>query len=221
MARFIAHIVSYIMHPLFIIGYVLLFLMLANPYIFGFSGPKSQGLVVISVLTISIMFPLIAIVMMKALGLISGLNMPEKNERIGPLIITGLFYMWLYVNIRNNDTIPSALSFFILGMTIAVFMALIINSFTKISLHTIAAGGLITGMLFIVHNWTYGYVDIPVMLADIEIRLSDSMIILVIVLLSGAVGTARLLLKAHSEQEIYGGYVVGILSQMIAYRIFF
>ena len=46
-------------------------------------------------------------------------------------------------------------------------------------------------------------------------------IILFIVLLSGAVGTARLYLKAHNEQEIYGGYVVGILSQMIAYRIFF
>lgn len=85
--------------------------MVANPYIFGFSGPKAQGLVLISILTISVMFPLIAIVMMKTLGLISSIEMPDKKERIGPLIITGLFYMWLYVNVRHNDNIPSALSF--------------------------------------------------------------------------------------------------------------
>ena len=221
MLRVSAHIISFVMHPLFIVGYVLIFLMLANPYIFGFSGPKSQGLVIISILTISVMFPLIAIVMMKALGLISSLEMPDKKERIGPLIITGLFYMWLYVNVRNNDNIPSALSFFILGSTIAVFMALTINSFTKISLHSIAAGGFLTGMFFIVFNWSYGYVDIPLPFLSMEWRWSDRMVMIIVFLLSGAIGTARLYLKAHKPDEIYGGYIVGILAQMIAYRMFF
>jgi len=221
MARIIAKFTSIIMHPLFIIGYVLIFLILANPYIFGFSGPKAQGLVLISVLTISVMFPMIAILMMKALGLISSLEMPDKKERIGPLIITGLFYMWLYVNIRNNDNIPAALSFFVLGCTIAVFIALTINSFTKISLHAIAGGGFLTGMLFIVYHWTYGYVDIPLPFLGLEWRWSDRMVMLVVMLLSGAIGTARLYLKAHRQDEIYGGYIVGILAQLIAYRIFF
>lgn len=221
MLRVSAHIISFVMHPLFIVGYVLIFLMLANPYIFGFSGPKSQGLVIISIFTISVMFPLIAIVMMKALGLISSLEMPDKKERIGPLIITGLFYMWLYVNVRNNDNIPSALSFFILGSTIAVFMALTINSFTKISLHSIAAGGFLTGMFFIVFNWSYGYVDIPLPFLSREWRWSDRMVMIIVFLLSGAIGTARLYLKAHKPDEIYGGYIVGILAQMIAYRMFF
>lgn len=209
------------MHPLFIVGYVLFYLMVANPYIFGFSGPKAQGLVLISILTISVMFPLIAIVMMKTLGLISSIEMPDKKERIGPLIITGLFYMWLYVNVRHNDNIPSALSFFILGSTIAVFMALTINSFTKISLHSIAAGGFLAGMLIIVFNWSYGYLDIPMPFLDVEWRWSDRIVILVVMLLTGAVGTARLYLKAHKQEEIYGGYIVGILAQMIAYRVFF
>lgn len=221
MTRILAQFTSIIMHPLFIIGYVLLFLIYANPYIFGFSGPKAQGLVMISVLTISVMFPLIAIIMMKALGLISSLEMPDKRERIGPLIITGLFYMWLYVNVRNNDNIPGALSFFVLGSTIAVFIALTINSFTKISLHAIAAGGFLMGMTFIVYNWTYGYIDIPIPFLDLEWRWSDRMVMLVVILLSGAVGTARLYLKAHVQDEIYGGYIVGILAQIIAYRIFF
>ena len=133
----LAKAISIIFHPLFIIGYVLTFLMMTNPYIFGFSSDKAQGLVIISIVTISVMFPMVAIFMMKALGLISTMEMADKKERIGPLIVTGLFYMWLYVNVRNNDNIPGALSFFILGSTISVFFALMINSFSKISLHTI------------------------------------------------------------------------------------
>lgn len=80
--------------------------MQANPYIFGYSGPKSQGLILISIVTISFMFPMISILLMKALGLIQTLEMKDKKERIGPLIVTGLFYMWLYVNVRNNTNIP-------------------------------------------------------------------------------------------------------------------
>jgi hypothetical protein len=209
------------MHPLFIIGYIFLFLLQTNPYIFGFSGPKSEGLVIISVLTISVMFPLIAILMMKALGLIQTLQMKDKKERIGPLIITGLFYMWLYVNIRNNDLIPDILSSFILGSTIAVFLALIINSFSKISLHTIAAGGFMMAMLFVVFNWTYGSTDISLPWLHVQWRFSDRFILMIVFILAGASGTARLYLNAHKSDEIYGGYLVGILAQLIAYRIFF
>lgn len=217
----IARLISVVMHPLFIIGYVLFFLMQANPYIFGFSGPKSEGLMIISFITISVMFPLIAVLMMKALGLISSLQMVDKKERIGPLIVTGLFYMWLYVNVRNNDSIPPGLSFFVLGCTISVFMALMINSFSKISLHTISAGGFLMGMLIILFHWTYGFVDIPFPWMELQLRLSDRAVAMIVILMSGAVGASRLMLGSHQQNEIYGGYLVGILSQLIAFRIFF
>jgi len=195
--------------------------MWANPYLFGFSGDKAEGLVVISIVSISVLFPMISILMMKALGLISTLEMKDKNERIGPLIVTGLFYMWLYVNIRNNDSIPAALSFFVLGCTISVFLALIINSFTKISLHTIAAGGLATGMMYILFHFTYGHLDVAIPVLQTQFRMSDRLVLIIIMFTAGAVGASRLYLKAHKENEIYGGYVVGILSQLIAIRIFF
>lgn len=221
MTKFFANIISVLMHPLFIIGYVMLYLMWANPYLFGFSGDKAEGLVIISIVSISVIFPMISILMMKALGLIKSLEMEDKNERIGPLIVTGLFYMWLYVNIRNNDSIPAALSFFVLGCTISVFLALIINSFTKISLHTIAAGGLVAGMLYILFNYTFGHLDVTLPVFDIQLRVSDRLVMLVILIIAGAVGTSRLYLNAHKENEVYGGYIVGILSQLIAIRIFF
>ena len=41
-------------------------------------------------------------------------------------------------------------------------------------------------------------------------------ILLLCILLVGLVGTARLYLKEHKPQEIYSGYILGILGMMIA-----
>lgn len=221
MLRITARVISYIMHPLFIIGYVLLFLIQANRYLFSFSNDKAQGLALITILSIAILFPLIALFMLKALGFLKSFEMEDREDRIIPLVLTGLFYLWLYVNIRINDNIPSAFTFFVLGSTIAIFLALIINIFSKISLHAMGAGGFVAIMLAIVFQWTYGFFDLSLPFLDIELRLSDRFILMVTLILAGAAGTARLYLKAHKPEEVYGGYIVGILSQMIAYLIVF
>ena len=221
MLRITARVISYIMHPLFIIGYVLLFLIQANRYLFSFPNDKAQGLVLITILSIAILFPLIALIMLKALGFLKSFEMEDREDRIIPLVITGLFYLWLYVNIRINDNIPSAFTFFVLGSTIAIFLALIINNFSKISLHAMGAGGFVAIMLAIVFQWTYGVFDLSLPFFGVELRLSDRFVIMVTLILAGAAGTARLYLKAHKPEEVYGGYIVGILSQMIAYLIVF
>ncbi|NJO87488.1 MAG: hypothetical protein HC821_05910 [Lewinella sp.] len=50
---------------------------------------------------------------------------------------------------------------------------------------------------------------------------SLSLLLVVIILLAGAVGSARLLLEAHTAAEVYGGYLVGFSSQLIALRYYF
>lgn len=221
MLRITARVISYIMHPLFIIGYVLLFLIQANRYLFSFPNDKAQGLALITILSIAILFPLIALFMLKALGFLKSFEMEDREDRIIPLVLTGLFYLWLYVNIRVNDNIPGAFTFFVLGSTIAIFLALIINIFSKISLHAMGAGGFVAIMLAIVFQWTYGFFDLSLPFLGVELRLSDRFVIMFTLILAGAAGTARLYLKAHKPEEVYGGYIVGILSQMIAYLIVF
>lgn len=221
MLRITARVISYIMHPLFIIGYVLLFLIQANRYLFSFPNDKAQGLALITILSIAILFPLIALFMLKALGFLKSFEMEDREDRIIPLVLTGLFYLWLYVNIRINDNIPGTFSFFVLGSTIAIFLALIINIFSKISLHAMGAGGFVAIMLAIVFQWTYGFFDLSLPFLGVELRLSDRFVIMVTLILAGAAGTARLYLKAHKPEEVYSGYIVGILSQMIAYLIVF
>ncbi|MEE9440167.1 MAG: hypothetical protein V3V14_14270 [Saprospiraceae bacterium] len=212
-----AKILSLVFHPLFLIGYVLILLLTLNPYIFSIQDEKSRFLLIFSVLMLTIFFPLFSIFMMKMLELIKSFEMKDKQERIGPLIVTGVFYLWLFVNIKGNSTIPAAFSFFVLGSTIGLFLALMINSFTKISLHTVGMGGLLAG--FFIIRYFYAYDSFILRFPFGVFNIHTNVIMLLVIVVAGAVGTSRLLLKAHNTMDVYGGYIVGIFAQLIAFRI--
>ena len=192
--------------------------MLINPYLFSITDPKAKGLIIISVTSLTIVFPLICVLMMKLLGLIESVQMKGDKERVGPLIATGIFYLWLFINIKDNDMIPEAFSFFVLGSTIALFIGFFLSNFDRISLHTIGIGGLLMGAIIIRFN--YAYEIIPLDLGTLgAYAIQVDLIVILTIIIAGIVGTSRLLLGAHNREQIFGGYVVGIFSQLIAYNI--
>lgn len=144
--------------------------------------------------------------------------MPDHKERIIPLAITTAFYMWLFINIKNNSTIPVALRMFVLGATISIVFAFLINLFTKISLHAVGMGGLV--IIVVLTKFLFSYesfiVHLPV-LGTFEVHMN--LVILLTIIMAGLIGTSRLYLKAHDLKDIYGGYMVGVLGQLIAFRI--
>ncbi|MFT4532754.1 MAG: membrane-associated phospholipid phosphatase [Saprospiraceae bacterium] len=178
---------------------------------------KARGLIIINVFMLSVFFPMFSIFLMKMLDFIKSYKMEDKTERIGPLIATGVFYLWMFVNFKGNSTIPVSFSSFVLGSTIGLFLALMLNSFTKVSLHTIAAGGLVTGLLFI--KYLYSYETFFVSLPFGSFQISTTFVTIVAMIIAGLVGTSRLLLKAHDEFDVYGGYIVGIFSMIVAFKI--
>jgi len=214
-----AKIISVAFHPVFVIGYVLILLLTMNPYLFAVQDEKAKFLLVFSVMMLTVFFPLFSIFMMKMLELIKSFKMEDKTERIGPLVASGVFYLWLFVNLKDNSNVPTAFTFFVLGSTIGLFLALLINSFTKISLHTIGMGGLVAGMFFIRFFFTYDNFLLHTPIGAMNI--SSTFIVLLAIVIAGLVGSSRLLLKAHDEMDVYGGYLVGIFSQIVAFRIMF
>ena len=63
------------------------------------------------------------------------------------------------------------------------------------------------------------FVDIQIPLLG-SYRLSSIFVLLFAVILAGAIGSARLYLQAHRPEEVYGGYLVGVFAQIIAFRIY-
>ena len=199
-----AHIISIICHPLLMLTYGLLFMMWANPYQFGsVSGNDMTLYMVGSIAGISFFFPTFSLLLMRGLGMIESLQVQDREERIIPYVSTGVFYLWLSINIYKTNIFPYVFEVFAVGATIALFMAFFINNFTKISMHTVGIGGFLAMVILTMVNTSVPLYDLrPILLG--------------VIILAGLVGTARLVLKAHVPKQIYGGYAVGFLGQFAA-----
>ncbi len=215
--QIVARIISVVFHPLLMPTYMLILLIIVNPYLFGVSkidDPISR-LLLLRIFLSTFFIPLIAITMLRATGLISSFAMQDSKQRIGPYIIMGIFYLWMFRNFYGNSQMPTAYTTFMLGATIALFMAFFINIFSKISVHTVGMGSLlgmviITMLLFSYDTFTLG-----------NWNLTMNTVLIVTVLLAGLVGTARQILYSYQPMDLYGGYFVGFLAQFIALRFIF
>lgn len=216
----VARIVSVLFHPLLILTYMLVVFMLVNPYVFGIHTiAEPLGIqLILRVFLSSFFIPMVAVLMLRFTGLIASLEMSEREERIIPYVVTGIFYLWLFRNLLGNTTIPPLFTSFALGTNIALFLAFFINLFSKISIHAVGMGGII-GMVVLLMSYfpEYHTIAIPFR-GDEVIEISSSVLLLLALFLAGLVGTSRLSLQAHAPKDLYGGYFIGFVAQMIALR---
>ena len=221
MLRLLAQVVSFIFHPLLIVTYMLVLLLLVNPYLFGVSsiGDSASKLLILQIFLSTFFIPGVAVSMLRFTGMISSFEMKDKQERIGPYIITGVFYLWMFRNFLTNPSIPTAFTSFLLGATIGLFFAFFINIFSKISAHAVGVGGLL-GMV-VITMLLFSYDTFTILSARGTLEVSMSTVLLMAILIAGLVGTARLALQAHDPMDLYGGYLVGFASQFLALRFLF
>lgn len=127
---------------------------------------------------------------------ISEPSLRARAERKWPYIITTICYL---ANVAYLIFLkaPSWLWAFMLGASISLLIVMAINSRWKISAHTTAMGGLVA-MLFRIA--VCGYNPMPI----------DG-VLTATILLTGMVGTARLLLQRHTLSQVLAGFVVGFI----------
>ena len=218
--KIVAQIISVVAHPLLMLTYMLLLLLLVNPYLFGVNsiGDLESKKLILSVFFTSFLLPAVAIFLMRKLDLISSLEMRNKQDRIGPFIVTGIFYLWVFQNVLRNNDMPTAFLIAVLGTTMGLFLCFLINLFFKISLHATGIGGYI-GMVLIT-MWLYSYGTFDMWLPFIgSCSVSINMVLIVSMLVAGLIGTSRLGLRAHTSLELYAGFALGILCQYAALKI--
>lgn len=220
--RSIAQVISLVFHPLLIVTYMLVTLLLINPYLFGvnsISDPLSKELI-LRVFLSTFFIPAFSVAMLRFLGLIESIEMKTKEERIGPYIITGVFYLWMFRNFLGNSDIPTIFTSLMLGSVIGLFIAFFFNIFSKISAHAVGMGGLMATAVIAMLLFNYDtFVINSTVLGTFEISMVS--LLMTFIFFAGLVGTARLVLTAHVPRELYSGYIVGFCAQFLALRFLF
>ena len=216
MLRTASHIISYVFHPLFILTYMLILLLLINPYLFGVNTIGDKGVLIAQMVSQTIILPVFATFMLKKLNFVKSMRLEKRMDRIAPYIYTGILYTWVFINTLNYH--PFALSTFVLGSTIALFVAFFINNFSKISAHTVGAGGLLGMVMITKRFFSYEFFTVPIP-GLMSYQISMSTLVVISTVICGLIGTSRLILGAHNNRDLYAGFVVGFLSQFLALQV--
>ena len=195
-----AKIISIIGHPIFHPTWMMIIMLLSG--LTRFTPGNDMTFLTITI-SMTCLIPIIIIMMMKKWGIISSLEMDERNDRPGPLFIMVIF---LYLTMRFFNKIPlfSIYNFYLTTVIVVTILAFAITFFWKISLHALGWGNFVA-CLFI--------------LTTISIRLYLLYFIASIVA-AGIVATARLKLKSHSNAQIYAGFAMGFATVLIMYFFF-
>jgi hypothetical protein len=197
--RFIAKFISILFHPLFIPLYVGLFLIY-EVRLFNDRTDWQKQIILIQFFVYYTLFPLMTTLLCKALGFVQSVYLKTQKDRILPYIVCEIFYFWAWYVFKNIH-FPREVVMFALGVFLGCSMGLILNSFMKISMHTISLG----------------LVCVFFLLAGLFSSVNYGFYIAIAFLISGITATARLIDSNHTEKEIYAGFLVGGLAQVIAY----
>lgn len=116
----------------------------------------------------------------------------RKERRLVPYIISIVCYFacFFWMEYRNTPRVISTIV--VVALTIQMVCALI-NIWWKISTHTAAIGGVAGGLV------SY----------SIAFSFNPLWWLCFVLILAGAVGTARMILRQHSLSQVVGGFLVG------------
>ncbi|MDQ3141685.1 MAG: hypothetical protein M3Q56_05500 [Bacteroidota bacterium] len=143
--------------------------------------------------------------------------MKDKYDRIAPIIICLTFYLWLWINLKQNENVSRIFIAFILSSIVSMILSFIINQWLKLSLHTVSMGAFISFWILIRQQYSAEGILNFRFLSEQTSGFHLHHLIGISFILAGAIGTSRLILQTHTLKEVLLGYAVGILSTIFAF----
>lgn len=199
----LARIISLVFHPLLLPTYIIAVLIQLNVFFALMIPLDAKWKIVALVFITSALFPVLILMGMHRLGLVYSLSMEGRKDRMYPYIATTIFFFLSTYMIWKINISP-VYYYCLLGAGILALLTLLTNIFWKISAHTISMGGVIGAFAGL-------HILFPINLLWL-ITLS--------ILLGGIVGFARLRAGAHSQAQVYSGYLLGFLVMFLLIRYY-
>jgi hypothetical protein len=154
--------------------------------------PQLRTALYILVLITTFILPALTVLMLWRRRYVTSLDMRNRRERNWPYIFALAYYLLGWMLLRKLP-LPSLFGNIIMGASVAILVAFVINLKWKISIHMTGIGGL-AGMF-------YGFAmiyNLPVLLP-----------LMVLAVVAGLTGSARLALQIHTPSQVYAGFILG------------
>ena len=190
---------SYVFHPLIIPTLGMIIIFNSNSYV-NFAIPfELKKAVVILVGLSTFVIPTLFTLFLQNRGYIKTIEMETTKERVIPYGFTVIFYFFtIYMMIKAP--IPPIIFNFMIGALVSVILAFIVNLKWKISAHMIGIGGLVGALIatsFLLNVNLISYITLSIFVA-------------------GLVASSRLILNAHSPNQLIVGFLIGMICQVFS-----
>lgn len=146
---------------------------------------------------IDVVIPMLIIVLLKKLGYVGDLGLNGRKERPIPYVIITVCYLATAWFMASKGA-PAWLSFFFAGGALASLVNLVINFWWKISAHAAGIAGIVALLIRIQKD------------GSPEPELFFWLILSLV--LTGLLGSARVWLRRHTVWQVLAGYAVGFCS---------
>lgn len=190
----IAKFLSWVLHPLMMPFYgMVLFFNVSYLIIFPF---RVRALVALGVLIFTYVIPAVSILVLYKLKIVKRLSLTIREERFWPYLICLICYVvcgLMLFKIR----LPMWVSGYMAGGIIALIINILITLKWKVSAHLTGMGGLL-GAAFA--------------LCRISVVYPPLLLLIGLILLTGMLGTSRILLSHHTLMQVIVGTANGFLS---------
>jgi len=196
----LARVISIVLHPMLLSTYALTILFNMQVY-FSIGIPvKAKWMIGILIFIVTGLLPMLLAQLMARLGIIKSVQMNQREERIWPFVIAAIFYYLAYYLLKQLDLSP-VYTLFMLGAFVTLVTGLFISFFWKISIHMTGMGGLVGAFTGLSLRFM---IDMP-------------LLIVILIILSGLAGFARLKLSAHNPVQVLAGFVTGFAIFMLLF----
>ncbi|WP_242130777.1 hypothetical protein [Aestuariivivens marinum] len=188
--------ISFIFHPLLMPIFGVFFYFSKSPRYIPVEVINAK---LVSLFILTVILPILLYFLLKTLGKVTSIYLKSTKERIIPLILNFVVTLVIIKRILTPTQVVE-LYFFFVGILISTLSCLILAVLKfKASIHLMAISGLL--MFFIALSIHF------------SININGTLAFTIII--TGAVATSRLHLKAHSFTELVVGFFLGMIPQLI------
>lgn len=154
---------------------------------------------VFSISILTIILPILLYFLLRTIRKVGSIELPTVAERRIPLLVNCILVILIISRVLPIDEVPE-LYYFFLGILISTITCYVLTLVKfKASIHMIGVAGFFMFAIAL----------------SIHFKININGTIALMLIITGAIATSRLHMRAHSAKELIIGFLVGFLPQLI------